>query len=224
MPDALRIPPEALENVHALFKLPSATRKDLLETLGGAPRFASISSLVPIVRDALGISNDHAGRLLLAVLSAVTQVEPPDWPIKRVAEEIVKAEDLGIDEVERDSETRFLKDLMELPAMLTSAKASDLLTEYDRIFGDARIVTDIRPVFLEDPGEMADGAVIVSTLKIQYQDSHGLGSFYVSLDTHDLTVLKKVVDRALSKIDTVKERLDRAELAYYVEESTDEAS
>lgn len=108
--------------------------------------------------------------------------------------------------------------------MITSAKASDLLTEYDRIFGDARIVTDIRPVFMEDPQKMANGAVIVSTLKVQYQDSRGISDFYVALDTQDLVALKKVVDRALSKIDTVKAELDRANLEYFTGGGSDEAS
>jgi hypothetical protein len=141
-----------------------------------------------------------------------------------VAEEFVKAEGLNLEGVDSREAEEFLARVMELPSMVTSAKASDLLTEYDRIFGDARIVTDIRPVFMEDPQEMANGAVIVSTLKVQYQDSQGISSFYVALDTQDLVALKKVVDRALLKVDTVKEELDRAKLEYYTGEDDDEAS
>lgn len=222
MPDALRIPPQVVDDVRSLLALTDKGKRRLIEALDDAPRFAPVSSLVPIVRDSLEASNDRAGRVLLAILSAVSQVEPPDWPSKRVAEEIVKSEVLDLDEAERVAATEFLVGLMELPAMITSAKASDLMTEYDRIFGDARIVTDIRPVFMEDPHELANGAVIVSTLKIQYQDDRGLSSFYVALDTQDLVALKKVVDRALLKIDTVKERLDKAELEYFTAEEGNE--
>jgi hypothetical protein len=218
LPDALRIPPQVLDDVRALFELPDESKDKLTSALESAPRFAPVSSLVPIVRDALGASNDRSGKLLLAVLSAASQVEPPDWSTNRVAEEIVKAEGLNFTPEVRSAATAFLVSLMELPAIITSAKASDLLTEYDRIFGDARIVTDIRPVFMEDPHELANGAVIVSTLKVQYQDARGNSSFYVALDTQDLEALKKVVDRALSKIDTVKERLDRAGLEYFTVE------
>lgn len=224
MPDALRIPRQALEDVRVLLSLDLEARTKLVSALESAPRFAPVSSLVPKVRDALGSSNDRSGRILLAILSAVAQVEPPDWPTKRVAEEIVKAEGLDLEGVSDRDATEFLVQVMELPSMVTSAKASDLLTEYDRIFGDARIVTDIRPIFMEDPHEMANGAIIVSTLKVQYQDSRGVSNFYVALDTRDLVALKKVVDRALSKIDTVKEELDRAELEYFTGEDDNEVS
>ncbi len=223
MPDALRISEQALDDVRVLLNLDAEVKEQLIEALKAAPRFAPASSLVPKVRDALKISNDRSGRILLAILSGVAQVEPPDWSFKRVAEEIVKAEGLGLEDKDRQDAEEFLVRVMELPSMLTSAKASDLLTEYDRIFGDARIVTDIRPVFMEDPHEMANGAVIVSTLKVQYQDSQGMSGFYVALDTQDLIALKKVVDRALLKIETVKEELDRAGLEYFTGEKNDEA-
>jgi hypothetical protein len=224
MPDALRISRQALDDVRVLLTLDSDVKEELISALEPAPRFAPASSLVPKVRDALKISNDRSGRILLAILSAVAQVEPPDWPNKRVAEEIVRAEGLDLKQTDVKAAEEFLVRVMELPSMVTSAKASDLLTEYDRIFGDARIVTDIRPVFMEDPHEMANGAVIVSTLKVQYQDAKGVANFYVALDTQDLVGLKKVVDRALSKIDTVKAELDRAGLEYYTGKDGDEAS
>ena len=224
MPDALRISRQALDDVKVLLTLSPEVKQQLVSALESAPRFAPVSSLVPKVRDALEISNDRSGRILLAILSAVVQVEPPDWPTKRVAEEIVKAEGLELEPAGNEAAEDFLMRVMELPSMVTSAKASDLLTEYDRIFGDARIVTDIRPVFMEDPHEMAKGAVIVSTLKVQYQDAKGLSNFYVALDTQDLVGLKKVVDRALLKVDTVKAELDVAGWEYYTGKDDDEAA
>lgn len=224
MPDALRIPQHVLDDFRSLFDLSDESKGTLLSTLRSAPPFAPVSTLVPIVRDALGSSNDRSGKLLLAILAAVTQVEPPDWPTARVAEEIVRSEGLQLGETERNESEEFLIELMETPSMVTSAKASDLLTEYDRIFGDARIVTDIRPVFTEDPDRLTNGVVLVSTLKIQFQDARGISSFYVALDTEDLVALKKVVDRALSKIDTLKKTLDRAGLEYFTMEDEIEAS
>src|SRR5689334_7436093 len=97
MPDALRISRQALDDVKVLLTLSPEVKQQLITALESAPRFAPVSSLVPKVRDALEISNDRSGRVLLAILSAVVQVEPPDWPTKRVAEEIVKAEGLDLE-------------------------------------------------------------------------------------------------------------------------------
>jgi hypothetical protein len=224
MPSTLNLPKEIVEDVRVLLGLPPEVKERLVSLFETAPLFAPASSLVPIVQEAIGASNYRSGRILLAILSAVSYVEPPEWTTQRVAEEIVKAEELEISAERRESSRDFLVGMMELPPIITSAKASDLITEYERIFGDARIVTDIRPVFMEDPHEMSSGAVIVSTLKIQYQDSRGASSFYVALDTQDLEALKKVVDRALSKIETVKAELDRADLKYFTVEQGDEAA
>jgi hypothetical protein len=220
LPSALRIPDKLLKDFRVLFDLSDEDRARFRKALQDAPRFAPVSSLVPIVREALGGSSDGAGRALVAVLAATSQVEPPEWTIEKVAEEVAKSGELGNgDDSKIQAAVSFLSGLMELPAIITSAKASDLLTEHDKIFGDARIVTDIRPVFMEDPHELANGVVMVSTLRVQYQDSGGISSFYVALDTEDLVTLRNVVDRALLKIDTLKGRLDDSGLEYFTMDS-----
>jgi hypothetical protein len=81
-----------------------------------------------------------------------------------------------------------------------TSKAMDVATQHGRVYCDARILTDIRPVFSSEDHAPRD-AVIVHTLKLGYHDS-GAGShkdFYIALDPIDLFTLAEVIKRAEEK-------------------------
>lgn len=79
------------------------------------------------------------------------------------------------------------------------AKAAILLTESERLFGDGRIITEIRPVFADNLDDRPSAAIIVHTLRIQYSDAEGSKEFYVALKSIDVQKLKKTTERALTK-------------------------
>jgi hypothetical protein len=55
----------------------------------------------------------------------------------------------------------------------TAAKAGPVLTEHERIFEDARILTDVRPIFHPDLSEKPNAAVIVHMLRLTTRDMFG---------------------------------------------------
>ncbi|MFM6813420.1 MAG: hypothetical protein ACKPJ4_16030, partial [Dolichospermum sp.] len=67
-------------------------------------------------------------------------------------------------------------------AISISSQAISLLQEYDSIFLNSRIITDVRPVFKAETKAGIAGALVVHTLKIAYQDASGSKEFYVALD------------------------------------------
>jgi hypothetical protein len=215
MPDALRIPERYREDVAKLAQLDPASAKKMVEVLSVAPKFAPVSALVDRVAEAAGVTRDDAGRFLVAALSAVAQLNPPTWPAERVAEELGGSSDLTLNEKQRKAFVKLLQELMSLPAVITSAKASDLLTDHEHVYSDARVFTDIRSIFPEDPKEEPSGAVIVEMLKIQHFTNGQQESFYVALDLADLLDLKQVIERALQKTESVKARLEAAGLEYF---------
>jgi hypothetical protein len=81
-----------------------------------------------------------------------------------------------------------------------TAKAMDVMTEHAHVFCNARILSDIRPVF-SSTAESAAAAVVIHTLQIGYHDG-GTGphkEFYVALDSADVGKLKEVILRAEKK-------------------------
>jgi hypothetical protein len=92
---------------------------------------------------------------------------------------------------------------------LVDAKAKELQQEYERTFCDARIVTDLRPVFGGNVTDSPDTMIIVHTLKLGFHDSRGKHKdIFVSLDTDEIGQLIDVLKRALAKNKTLKGKMD----------------
>jgi hypothetical protein len=102
--------------------------------------------------------------------------------------------------------------LLEKPLGITS-KAFDVMTEHDRIYCGARILSDIRPVFSTNV-DAAAGAVIVHTLQIGFHQMGKHQEFYVALDTNDIQTLKSVIERAEKKTVALEAILKKSDVPY----------
>ena len=94
-----------------------------------------------------------------------------------------------------------------------TAKALDVMTEHERIFCSARIVSDIRPVFSGGPKE-ASGAVIIHNLQIGFHSNGEHEDIYFALDTDDIQMLKDVIDRAEKKTIAMQSILNKSHVPY----------
>lgn len=86
------------------------------------------------------------------------------------------------------------------------ARAQDLLSEYDRIFINSRILTDIRPVFGVDVKEPPECGMVVHSLSINCRESRSdnYKDYFFALDSQDLSVLKEAIERAEAKASSLK--------------------
>jgi len=89
--------------------------------------------------------------------------------------------------------------LLGIAALDTVSKALDLQRDGERLYCDAIIFSDIRPVFGEDVTSRPTGAVITHTLKLGYHGEKEHKEFFLVLDEEDLTELQQVIQRAQSK-------------------------
>ena len=94
-----------------------------------------------------------------------------------------------------------------------TSKAFDVMTEQERIYCHSRILSDIRPVFTENP-ETADGAVIIHNLQIAFHRCGEHEEIYIALDTNDLQQLKQVVERAEKKTAALQAMLKTSHVPY----------
>jgi hypothetical protein len=102
--------------------------------------------------------------------------------------------------VERENRTEYagkLRILLNANSFAVVTKAIDLATEDERTFCQARIITDLRPVFGQHVEDGPQAMVVVHMLKLSF---HGQGrehgEFHVSLDSSELRELKQVIERA----------------------------
>jgi hypothetical protein len=92
-------------------------------------------------------------------------------------------------------------------------KALDVLTDQDRTFYHAKILTDIRPVF-NPSGDAVDASIIVHNLRIHFGENSEHKDFYVALDTSDIQSLREVLDRADAKAKCLQGLLKTSGIAY----------
>lgn len=88
--------------------------------------------------------------------------------------------------------------------ILLTIKANELLGEFDRLFIDCRILSDIRIIFNEDLDNQKQAAVVVHQLKLDYVKHGESQQTFFALDSNDLRKLKIVIERALEKDKNIK--------------------
>ena len=108
-----------------------------------------------------------------------------------------------------------LTKLLNADGFMLKAKAFRLLHDTSNTFSEASILSDIRPIFLDQPSLTVEAAVVIHNLKIDYhQDGGSTKQLYVSMDSVDLAKLAKTIDRALKKDSALSKVISKANLAF----------
>jgi hypothetical protein len=81
----------------------------------------------------------------------------------------------------------------------TTAKAQNIMWGHGRVYRDAHIVSQIRPLFLTNIKAGARNAVIVHELRIAFQVDGKDESICVAMDLDKIEQLQGVLNRAMSK-------------------------
>lgn len=115
-----------------------------------------------------------------------------------------------------DKELESLADRVEkllgLDSVYYSIKAADLLTEHEHTLMSSRIITDCRPIFGREIDGDPKAAVIVHMLQIHFHDNDEHREMYFAMDDSDLTLLKKIVDRAEKKAQKLRTTFLKSEV------------
>jgi uncharacterized protein (DUF1778 family) len=231
---ALRFTQQNLLHIQSLLELPEERFQAFLDALRKAgPNFnfydlaAEVSSRSKIPRSLTDSVVQTLAQLYLARESQATPLETfldeqvgPALKNHLVAQpdkaEIFDAARVEIRSAESESRwTRFREFLMVAMSLDdvvgTASKAGPVLTEHERIFVDARVLTDIRPIFHSDLSENPNAAVLIHMLRITTRDIlRKETAQYVALDSNDIRFLKQLMDRAIKKEETLKKLMKSA--------------
>jgi hypothetical protein len=165
---------------------------------------------------ALGVSLNDLQRLIETMASLyrlrIKSEVKPEVLAKDVAEAASKDAAITINGPADILEER-LKRLLTVESFnLVDAKAKELQLEAEHTFCDARIVTDLRPVFGSNVSDSPEAMIIVQTLKLGYHDSGSQThkEMYVALDSDDVAKLVEILRRAEEKAKTLKGKMDLA--------------
>jgi hypothetical protein len=95
-----------------------------------------------------------------------------------------------------------------------AAKAVNVMLEQNRIFCGARVLSDIRPVFVASPDSVS-AALLTHSLNITFHEAGEQKEFFVALTTSELQSLKKAVERAEKKAETLKALIQQSGVKFF---------
>jgi hypothetical protein len=217
----LTIPEQYQPGLALLLNSNDKTIETLIVSLRNMPPILTIHSRIAAKLGMVdSIEPEQLSQILDAVLSlyslrAYTDVSPAELA-NDIAESMLASDEPGLHAPAKRM-TRFrdaLVELLQIENLSVGAKALDLLTEHERAYHEARVVTDVRPIFGDDLTSGPGAMVIVHTLKISYHRNGGLEETYIGLDDDDLASLHSVIARAEQKSEGLKRSLDAAKMPY----------
>jgi hypothetical protein len=94
------------------------------------------------------------------------------------------------------------------------SKAKQLAHDSQSTFSEARIITDVRPIFASDHVGPPIGAIVIHTLKIDYWQESSQKELYLLVDDEDIETLKKALDHATEKSKALTEFIRAAHTEY----------
>jgi hypothetical protein len=177
--------------------------------LSGCPLSGGLKGMISAVhKEVPAIKPDDAEDIVRALYSLYSYRADSDAPLSKFIPELMAAmrksgKDLILTDDEKAAYQEKITKLLGIDAVGLASKAERLRTDYANTFYDARIMTDIRPIFA-DPGDQPLGAAITHTLKIEYHQAGDHKHFYVSLDANDLELLRKAAERAELKAKSIQ--------------------
>jgi len=92
------------------------------------------------------------------------------------------------------------------------AKNIDLSAENTNIYFRVKIITDLRYIFFKDILKIPNYAQINNTLKISYLKNGDLKQKFISLNLEQLKELKVIIERAISKENTIRKLSEKNNL------------
>lgn len=212
----LTIPPKELPGILEINQLSEENISELINVLESIDYNRDIEEFSSIVSAQIKSIPSNKTEQTIRTLDILYKVRDL-YSVKdqKFIEDLLKAikkEKPEITDKELESFDKKFTSILDIDSFKTHSKASILQRDGEKIFLEAKTLSDIRPVFGLDPSENPLGAVITHTLKINYDCAASNNEFHIVLDLNDLKSLKEVVDRALQKDKTLKNLISDMDL------------
>jgi hypothetical protein len=195
-----RIPERYQPGLAKINSLPLGVIEKIADSLGTAVSPTGIKELRSCIEKAADITTEEADALVTSLHSLYVFMAGSEAAVSEFVPVLVgamersgrKALTVGDDRTEI---TEKLIRLLSLKTMERASKIEQLKSDHQAIFYDAKVLSDIRPLF-DQPDEAPIGAVIQHTLKLVFHEGSEHKELYMALDSQDLEILRKISERA----------------------------
>lgn len=211
----LTIPERHRNGVVKLLKLSEDSFSQIISALEGVgPKLFPDNLSSQMISKIKGVSPEDVSEIITAIMSLSDHRMHDDSPAEELAEQVVQAAIEAKLPIQSDKERTVFKDRLikffELNTLFVSAKALGILLSNENIFCNARILTDIRPVFGADPTVAPTAVVMVHMLDLGYHKNGELKHLHIAMDSIDIDTLREVLHRAEMKAESLKPLMKKA--------------
>ncbi len=208
---ALRIPERHKSVIQKLFAMTEESREALLKALEKAQPGPSSSVLAESIRAEAKIDSETSKDLVKFFTGMYWARDIRDVPLVKFVERVCEAIQAFGDDRLRPADgdwnrfKEYLKRILSFEDSLgVAAKAMDVMREHEHTYCEARVLTDIRPVFKSNVEDRPAAGVIIHILRLRYHEGEATKEFFVALDSEDVVDLLRILRRAQAKENTLK--------------------
>jgi hypothetical protein len=208
----LTIPSEYEGGIAVIKSLSNSDIKRALKVLKGVSPSTDTTSVVAMLRPVLsGVSETDTQKFVdtlysLYLFRSHSDVSVDEFVVD-LSEATKESENPAVrttDGSELASLKSKLKALLTVRPLSTLSKAHGLRYDFANVFWDAKVISDIRPVWEGGVKTPPEGIVMTQTLKLEYHHAGGHGEIYIYLDNSDIAQLISVLKRAQDKFAMLK--------------------
>ncbi len=214
-----QIPKYDLLAILKISHLSNQSVEELSNTLASAPMKQDIEDMTDSISSNISsISYDELSHIMSTLETLYNIREATGVELSVFIDDIIEGieysdyEDIDFQEIEYDSLKRKLEILLSIRILKLISKSRMIQRDGERLYCESKILSDIRPIFDDDPSVMPSLAVITHTLKITYHLGRERKDFHVILNSEELEMLHEVIIRAKIKEKTLQELMKHAKL------------
>ncbi len=199
----LRIPDKYASSLAEFLRLSPQELAKFLDILRDEEPSLAVSRLTDTISARLSIERSRVNETIRLLQSLQAAREGLGTSVEEFVSELRAAmEASGKEELQPADWAAFQKaitDALSENALSVSSKAWEVIREHSHVYCSARVLTDLRPIFKNEVEQAPSAFVAVHTLKLVYHQDGKHHDFYVALDRSDIEQLATVLQRALSK-------------------------
>ena len=197
------------------FKELSSLKKDLTYKISDILKKLDIGdgpeTLAKKLSDIKDLSKFDLSLISFTIFSLISLAQKEN--IEHLVNDLTQAYSLKNKEAKKDKITNLKNNLItilnSIDKINLTFKAIELQSEYDKIFTDCRVISDIRLIFLDKLDESPKQALVIHNLKVEYQQDEKIKESFFTLDLDDLMKLKEQIERAIEKEKIIKGKINQ---------------
>jgi hypothetical protein len=205
MAEMPQMPQRIAQGFQSLSKLSEDSFEQLISALEEMTPKLFPQQIISELLTKVDIPVDDVSAIVSTVMTLNTHRVLDDVTNEEIADRVLEsAAEAKISVADREAFRKKLLRVFELETLFISAKALGILQSSENLFRDARIVTDVRPVFGSDASAPPAAAVVVHMLDLSYQKDGNVKHIYIAMDSMDIDTLRETLDRAETKTESLK--------------------